>query len=77
MNGRVTINQINEELEIEIEENPEYETVAGLMLHYLKHLPSVKDSIYLKEHHLRIEVTRMSDRAILQLNIILDTPTEP
>jgi putative hemolysin len=77
MNGRVTINQINEELEIEIEENPEYETVAGLMLHYLKHLPSVKDSIYLKEHHLRIEVTRMSDRAILQLKIILDTPTEP
>ncbi|MGM0598069.1 MAG: hemolysin family protein [Myxococcota bacterium] len=77
MNGRVTINQINEELGIEIEENPEYETVAGLMLHYLKHLPSVGDSIYLKEHHFRIEVTRMSDRAILQLKIILNSHTKP
>ncbi len=68
LSGRVPISQINEELELELEEREEYETVAGLLLFQLKHLPHAGELLTL-EGGVTFEVVQTSDRAILKVKM--------
>ncbi len=73
LSGRVPISRINEELELELEEREEYETVAGLLLFQLKRLPHVGETITL-DSGVRFEVLTMTDRAILKVKMSRERP---
>ncbi len=69
LSGRVPISQINEDLEMELSEDEDYETAAGLILSKLRRLPAVGDTVTLSEHGVSLEVMKMSDRAILEVKL--------
>ncbi len=67
VSGRVPVERLNAELRISIPDDPEYETIAGYVLDRLRRMPTVGDRV--KEGGLELEVTSMSDRAILEVEI--------
>lgn len=60
--GQAHLDEINEELELEIQESDQYDTIAGLLLHRLGHIPKAGESIV--ENGIRIAVTDATHRRI-------------
>ncbi|MBU1240132.1 hemolysin family protein [Myxococcota bacterium] len=76
LSGRVPISQINEDLEMELSEDEDFDTIAGLILASLRRLPAVGDTISLEKYGVDLEVLKMSDRAILEVKL-RKWPNEP
>lgn len=61
------ISQLNQELGLHLPESDEYESVAGLMLEKIKHIPKVGESIQLGT--VRMVVVRANDRRIEEIRL--------
>lgn len=68
--GRTDISEIAELFDVEFEENPDFETVAGLVTSRLGHVAVVGEEI--SECGLRFAVREASDRCVLQVEIWRD-----
>lgn len=66
--ARAEIDYLNAEYNLDIEENEEYETLGGLVIHYLAAIPEVGTVIDLEK--LKLEVEEVSDRRIDVVKII-------
>ena len=60
LSGRLEISHINEELELNLPESDEYQTLAGLILHQLQTMPKVGDTLVLEDEHIRMTVEKAS-----------------
>ena len=60
LSGRLEISHINEDLELNLPESDEYQTLAGLILHHLQTMPKTGDSILLDDEQIRLTVTKTS-----------------
>ncbi len=60
LSGRLEISHLNEELELNLPESDEYQTLAGLILHQLQTMPKVGDTITLEDEHIRMTVQKTS-----------------
>jgi putative hemolysin len=73
VDGRYNLDDINDELEFELPEDEEYDTIAGFMLAQLGHVPSSGESI--ETHGVTITATEVSETQIIKLTVEL-MPTE-
>ncbi len=64
---RCAIEELNEELGLELPENPEYETVTGFVLHMLERIPSRGETF--EAHGARFEVLEADERSIGRLRV--------
>jgi putative hemolysin len=60
--ARTSIEQLNTELELELPESDDYESLAGLILDQLKHIPKVGEVLRIAQ--VNIEVIAASERKI-------------
>ena len=66
IDARASVELLNQELDLQIPENAEYETIAGYVLEHLKHIPRVGEFVELPDGR-RLTVRRASPRAIKEL----------
>jgi CBS domain containing-hemolysin-like protein len=62
ISARVAVAEVNRELRLELPEGEDYESVAGLVLDRLKHIPREGESV--RFGNVLIKVTRASERAV-------------
>ena len=66
--ARTSVGRINAELDVDLPQSEDYETIAGLLIERLRHIPARGESLNLP--HAVIEVVDASDRAIETVRII-------
>jgi CBS domain containing-hemolysin-like protein len=66
--ARTSVAQINAELDVGLPESENYETVAGLLIEKLRHIPVKAEALTLP--HVIIEVVEATDRAIESVRIV-------
>jgi CBS domain containing-hemolysin-like protein len=67
--ARTTIREVNQELKLELPEGEDYETIGGLLLDRLKHIPRVGELV--REGTVTLRVMEASERAIEEVQIRL------
>ncbi len=75
LSGRLEISHINEDLELNLPESDEYQTLAGLILHQLQTMPKVGDTIKLDDEDIRLTVLKASATKI-ELVRLSNLPSE-
>jgi len=75
LSGRLEISHINEDLELNLPESDEYQTLAGLILHHLQTMPKVGDTITLNDEQIRLTVVKTSATKI-ELVKLSNLPSE-
>lgn len=73
VDGGMRIEDINEEMELKLPESEEYETIAGLLLHLLGHIPKQGEQVRLK--NVKLLITKMRGMKIEE--ILLTKEKEP
>jgi len=66
--ARTSVARINAELDVGLPESEDYETVAGLLIEKLRHIPAKAEALTLP--HVIIEVVEATDRAIESVRIV-------
>ncbi len=66
--ARTSVGRVNAELDVDLPESEDYETIAGLLIERLRHIPAPGESLTLT--HAVIEVVEASDRAIETVRVI-------
>jgi putative hemolysin len=66
--ARTSVARVNAALELDLPESEDYETIAGLLIEKLRHIPAAGESLTLP--HVILEVIQASDRAIETVRII-------
>ncbi len=66
--ARTSVAQLNAELDVGLPESENYETVAGLLIEKLRHIPARGEALTLP--HATIEVVEATDRAIESVRIV-------
>jgi putative hemolysin len=66
--GRTSVARINAELDVGLPESEDYETVAGLLIEKLRHIPAKDEALTLP--NVIIEVIEATDRAIETVRIV-------
>jgi CBS domain containing-hemolysin-like protein len=54
---------------LNLPESDEYETIAGLVLHYLENIPSVGDVIDLEDY--KITIKEVDDRSVIKVHLFV------
>ncbi|MBR5716997.1 MAG: HlyC/CorC family transporter [Bacteroidales bacterium] len=75
LSGRLEISHINEDLELNLPESDEYQTLAGLILHHLQTMPKVGDTITLDDEQISLTVVKTSATKI-ELVKLSNLPSE-
>ena len=66
--ARIEVLAINKELNINIPESEEYETLAGYILNYFETIPNIDDVIY--EDDYKITIKEVDDRSVIKVHLI-------
>ena len=67
--ARLDVISINKDFDLNLPESDEYETIAGLVLHYLENIPSVGDVIDLEDY--RITINEVDDRRVIKVHLLV------
>ena len=67
--ARLDVISINKDFDLNLPESDEYETIAGLVLHYLENIPSVGDIIDLEDY--RITINEVDDRSVIKVHLLV------
>ena len=67
--ARLDVISINKDFDLNLPESDEYETIAGLVLHYLENIPSVGDVIDLEDY--RITINEVDDRSVIKVHLLV------
>ena len=69
--ARLDVISINKDFDLNLPDSDEYETIAGLVLHYLENIPSVGDVIELEDY--KITITEVDDRSVIKVHLLIKT----
>ena len=69
--ARIDIDYLNEQYKLGLEENEEYETLGGLVIHHLESIPEAGTELTLDD--LSMEIVEVSDHRIDLIRIKKDT----
>ena len=75
IDGGMRIDEINAEMDLHFPESEDYETIAGLMLHLLGHIP--KQGEQLKYMNTRLLITKMRGMKIEEVLLTKEKPNPP
>lgn len=67
--ARLDVISINKDFDLNLPESDEYETIAGLVLHYLENIPSVGDIIDLEDY--KITIKEVDDRSVIKVHLFI------
>ena len=67
--ARLDVISINKDFDLNLHESDEYETIAGLVLHYLENIPSVGDVIELEDY--KITIKEVDDRSVIKAHLLV------
>tara|TARA_B100001173_G_scaffold295013_1_gene289425 strand:- start:44 stop:1117 length:1074 start_codon:yes stop_codon:yes gene_type:complete len=67
--ARLDVISINKDFDLNLPESDEYETIAGLVLHYLENIPSVGDVIDLEDY--KITINEVDDRSVIKVHLLV------
>lgn len=71
VDARAWVDRVNEELEIDLPLDESYETLGGLMIDRLGHIPYRGEVVTIEEQEIRLVVMRMRGRRIEEIKVIL------
>ena len=69
--ARLDVISINKDFDLNLPESDEYETIAGLVLHYLENIPSVGDVIDLEDY--KITINEVDDRSVIKVHLLVNS----
>jgi CBS domain containing-hemolysin-like protein len=75
VNARTSVSEVNRALRLDLPEGEDYETIAGLVLDRLKHIPREGESVRFGQ--ILVKVTRASERAVEEVQIRLGRRKSP
>jgi CBS domain containing-hemolysin-like protein len=75
VSARTSISEVNRELRVELPEGEDYESMAGLVLDRLKHIPREGESV--RFGNVLVKVTRASERAVEEVQVRLGKRRSP
>jgi CBS domain containing-hemolysin-like protein len=75
VNARVAVAEVNRELRLDLPEGEDYESLAGLVLEKLKHIPREGESV--RFANVLLKVTRASERAVEEVQLRLGKRRSP
>ena len=76
--GLLSIEEVNDELDLEIPIDDDYDTLAGFILNYIGYIPNDEDKIIVRHANLTFEVITMDEKRIDEIMITIEEPvTEP
>ena len=67
--ARIDVLLLNKDLDIDLPESDEYETLAGFVLNYFENIPEVNDEIVYERF--KITIKEVDDRSVIKVNIKL------
>ncbi|NTU99845.1 MAG: HlyC/CorC family transporter [Methanoregulaceae archaeon] len=71
VDGKVWVEDLNDELDISLPVHESYETIGGLLIDRLGHIPHPGESVHIPESHVSMVVMQMLARRIVKVKIIL------
>ena len=67
--ARFDVIAINKNFNLNLPESDEYETIAGLVLHFLENIPEENDVIELEEY--KITIKEVDDRSVIKVHLLV------
>jgi CBS domain containing-hemolysin-like protein len=71
IDGKVWVEDLNDELDISLPVHESYETIGGLLIDRLGHIPHPGESVHIPESHVSMVVMQMLARRIVKIKLIL------
>ncbi len=75
VDARMWVCDLNKKLDLSLPVSEDYETIAGLLIDKLGHIPKVGESLFIEEHQIRLNVLQMKGKRILRLKLIQERST--
>ncbi len=72
VDARMWVDDLNKELDLHLPISEGYETIAGLLIDNLGHIPKVGESIKLVDHGIRLNVLHMKGKRILRIKLLIE-----
>ncbi|CCV65357.1 CBS/transporter-associated domain protein [Paracholeplasma brassicae] len=72
INGLISIEELNEELNLDIPIHDDYDTIAGYILSHIGYIPEKEDKIVVKYQNLTFEVIQMDEKRIDEIMLTID-----
>ena len=67
--GNTSIQEINRELDLDIERNDQYNSIAGLIAYHLEYIPEIDEVIELKEYGISLKIIRKDKNRIVKVEL--------
>ncbi len=77
VDAKIWVDDLNDELDISLPVHESYETIGGLLIDRLGHIPHPGESVHIPESHVSLVVMQMLSRRIVKIKLILHTPPPP
>jgi CBS domain containing-hemolysin-like protein len=74
VDAKVWVEDLNDELDISLPVHESYETIGGLLIDRLGHIPHPGESVHIPESHVSMVVMQMLARRIAKIKLILHAP---
>lgn len=71
VDATVWVEELNDELDINLPMHESYETIGGLLIDRLGHIPHPGESVYIQESHVTLVVLQMLSRRIVKVKMIM------
>jgi CBS domain containing-hemolysin-like protein len=77
VDAKVWVEDLNDELDLSLPVHESYETIGGLVIDRLGHIPHPGESVYIQESHVSLVVTQMLSRRVVKVKLIQHRIGEP
>lgn len=67
--GNTSIQEVNRELDLDIERNDQYNSIAGLIAYHLEYIPEIDEVIELKEYGISLKIIRKDKNRIVKVEL--------
>jgi len=74
VDAKMWVDDLNDKLDINLPMHESYETIGGLLMERLGHIPHPGESVYISESHVSLVVMQMLSRRVVKIKLILHTP---
>jgi putative hemolysin len=74
VDAKMWVEDLNDELDISLPVHESYETIGGLLIDRLGHIPHPGESVHISESHVSLVVMHMISRRVVKIKLILHTP---
>jgi putative hemolysin len=71
VDAQMWVEDLNDELDISLPIHESYETIGGLLIERLGHIPHPGESVFIHESHTSLVVTQMLGRRVVKVKLIL------